>query len=197
MAGTDDPPGSVTQAFHRLRVGDSAAADRLWEYFFPRLVGLARRTLAGRPQCRADAEDVALSAFASFWRRAGDFRTVVDRNDLWNLLAKIAVRKAFRQAAAAAADKRGGGRVLDEAALAGLGGGCGRLDEIAGAASPRGFDLHCEELLLALPEELRRYAVLRLMGYANKEIAEAEGCTVRKIERKFGLIRLHWAADAE
>ena len=57
----DDPTGSVTQFFHRLRAGDPAAAAGLWQHFFPRLVGLARHALAGRPQRAADAEDAALA----------------------------------------------------------------------------------------------------------------------------------------
>src|SRR6476659_2727254 len=64
-----DPAGSVTHFFGRLRTGDPAAAEALWERFFPRLVALARKTLVGRPQRAADADDAAQSAFASFCLR--------------------------------------------------------------------------------------------------------------------------------
>src|SRR5262249_3257139 len=56
-------PGSVTVWIEQLRAGDSAAAERLWEGYYRRLVRLARHKLLGRPRAAADEEDVALSAF--------------------------------------------------------------------------------------------------------------------------------------
>src|SRR5437660_2036868 len=95
----NDPVGSVTLFFGQLRTGEPAAAEALWERFFPRLVALARKTLAGRPQRVADADDAAQSAFASFCLRvrAGEF-AIRDRTDLWNLLGVITVNKARMQA---------------------------------------------------------------------------------------------------
>ena len=55
------------------------------------------------------------------------------------------------------------------------------------------FDLYCSELLTALDEEPRAIALLRLMGYKNREIADLLDCTERKIERKLALIREAWA----
>jgi DNA-directed RNA polymerase specialized sigma24 family protein len=57
---------------------------------------------------------------------------------------------------------------------------------------PAEFDLHCEELMLMLDERLRVYAMLRVMGYTNREIAAQLDCTERKVERKLHLIRLRW-----
>ena len=47
-------------------------------------MGLARKRLANRPRLGADAEDVALSAFDSFFRgaEAGKFPKLQDRDDL-------------------------------------------------------------------------------------------------------------------
>src|SRR3954462_4749785 len=110
--------GSVTHLFSQLQTGEPAAAEALWKRFFPRLVALARRTLAGRPQRVADADDAVQSAFASFCLRvrAGEF-AIRDRDDLWNLLGVITVNKARMQARREAAQKRGGGRVVSENAL--------------------------------------------------------------------------------
>jgi DNA-directed RNA polymerase specialized sigma24 family protein len=193
--------GSVTQFFGQLRTGSPAAAEALWERFFPRLVGLARKTLVGRPQRMADADDAAQSAFASFCLRvkAGEYN-VGNRNDLWNLLGVITVNKARMQARREAATKRGGGRVIGEDALARPDGSPLPLDEVA-VVSPAEFDLHCEELLGQLEPQLREFALLRLLGYRNREIAEMHDCTERKVERKLNLIRLRWQAawpgDAE
>jgi DNA-directed RNA polymerase specialized sigma24 family protein len=186
--------GSVTQFFGQLRTGSPAAAEALWERFFPRLVALARKTLVGRPQRAADADDAVQSAFASFCLRvrAGEY-DVGNRTDLWNLLGVITANKARMQSRREAAAKRGGGRVVGEDALARPDGSPLPLDEAA-AVSPGDFDLHCEELLGQLEPELREFAVLRLLGYRNREIAEMHACTERKVERKLNLIRLRWQA---
>ena len=54
------------------------------------------------------------------------------------------------------------------------------------------FDLHCEELLDQLDPEQREIALLRLLGFRNREIADRLACTERKVERKLNLIRLTW-----
>lgn len=193
--------GSVTQFFCQLRAGSPAAAEALWERFFPRLVALARKTLAGWPQRVADADDAVQSAFASFCLRvqAGEF-DVGNRSDLWNLLGVITANKARMQFRRESAARRGGGRVVGEDALVRADGTPRRLDE-AIAPSPGDFDLHCEELLGQLEPELREFALLRLLGYRNREIAQMHDCTERKVERKLNLIRLRWQAawpaDAE
>ena len=58
--------GSVTHWINLLKAGEHAAAQPLWERYFPRLVMLARRKLQDGPRRAADEEDVALSAFNSF-----------------------------------------------------------------------------------------------------------------------------------
>jgi DNA-directed RNA polymerase specialized sigma24 family protein len=191
-----DAAGSVTRFFGQLRAGDAAAAAALWDRFFPRLVALARKTLAGRPQRVADADDAVQSAFASFCARVrgGEFH-VGDRADLWNLLGVITARKARRQARRELAERRGGGRVLGEAALARPDGSPLPLDEAAADLAPAEFDLHGEELLDRLDPELREIAVLRLLGFRNREIADLHECTERKVERKLNLIRLKWEAE--
>lgn len=192
----NDSAGSVTLFFSQLRTGDPDAAEALWTRFFPRLVALARKTLAGRPQRIADADDAAQSAFASFCLRvrAGEF-DVRDRHDLWNLLGVITARKARSQVRREAAVKRGGGQVLGEGALTRPDGSPLPLDE-AGVCLPTAeFDLQCEELLSRLEPELRQFAVLRLLGYRNREIAELHNCTERKVERKLNLIRLRWETE--
>jgi hypothetical protein len=63
-------PGSVTAWISQLKAGEAAAAQPLWERHFRRLVALARRKLQATPCRAADEEDVALSAFDSFFRAA-------------------------------------------------------------------------------------------------------------------------------
>jgi DNA-directed RNA polymerase specialized sigma24 family protein len=198
IAMSEAAAGSITQVFHRLQSGDAAAAGQLWERFFPRLLGLARRSLAGGLRRAADADDAVQSAFACFFERVRrePFDGVLDRRDLWNLLAAFTVRKSLKQARRERAARRGGGRVLGEGDLTGPGGQPLPLDGLAGRLPCADLDLACEELLQMLDDEERTIALLRLLGYRNREIAERLGCTERKVERKLNLIRLTWQEPA-
>jgi hypothetical protein len=112
--------GSVTRWLGRLRAGGPAAARQLWERYFRRLVGLARKRLHGAARRATDEEDVALSAFDSFCRSAeqGRFPDLADRDGLWRLLV-VTDRKASNQREHATRQKRvpRGGNVLNEGAL--------------------------------------------------------------------------------
>ena len=66
------------------------------------------------------------------------------------------------------------------------------MDSIPAANESVDFALTCEELLERLEPELRIFAMLRLMGEKNREIAQQLGCTERKVERKLQLIRATW-----
>jgi hypothetical protein len=62
--------GSVSEWIRQLQAGDPQAAQKLWERYFDRLIALAHKGLRAVRRCASDEEDVALSAFATFWRRA-------------------------------------------------------------------------------------------------------------------------------
>src|SRR5262249_39315183 len=89
-------PGSVTDWLARLPQGDQEAVRQLWQRYYPRLVGLALQQPRGPPARQAEAEDVALSAFAGFCRGAerGRFPDLFDRDDLGRLLVVLTARKA-------------------------------------------------------------------------------------------------------
>jgi RNA polymerase sigma factor (sigma-70 family) len=194
-----DPGGSITQAFRQMRQGDGLATRQVVERFFPRLAGLARKTLSGGPQAMADADDAVQSALVSFHQRieGGQFAEILDRNDLWNVLATMTVHKSLEQLRRQRAAKRGGGKVLDEAALCNVQGEPVPLAETVAQIPSSDFDLYCEELIDMLADELRPIALLRLLGYRNREIAERLACTERRVERKLALIRLKWEDHVE
>lgn len=62
--------GSITQYILDLKEGDHEAAQKLWEKYLNRLVRLARMKLQNTPRRMEDEEDVAQSAFHSFFRAA-------------------------------------------------------------------------------------------------------------------------------
>src|SRR5262245_11358142 len=110
----------ITHWISALQGGDADAAQPLWQVYYLRLVGLARRKLEGSGRRAADEEDVALSAFASFCRGAqnGRFPLLANRDNLWRLLVVITARKALDQLERERRLKRGGGQVGGESALA-------------------------------------------------------------------------------
>jgi DNA-directed RNA polymerase specialized sigma24 family protein len=203
--------GSITGWLGNLKEGDQAAAQPLWERYFSKLVTVARTKLRRMRRMTADQdeEDAALSAFNSFCAGAarGRFPQLADRDDLWRLLVVITARKAMAQANREGRQKRGGGKVVEEAVLLGRGlegtdGSIVGLERIAAAGPTPEFAAmmaeQCSLLLDALDDDsLRQVAVSRMEGYNNDEIAEQLGCARRTVARRLDLIRKTWLAAEE
>jgi DNA-directed RNA polymerase specialized sigma24 family protein len=188
---------SLTHCLSRLRGGDQTAAQQLWETYYCRLVGLARKKLEGRVRLVADEEDVALSAIKSFCRgiERGRYPQLSDEDDPWNLLVTITLHKVLHLVRDEGRVKRGGGRT----ALA------ARDDEdakpleqlMAGEPTPE-FAVEvaeeAERLLGLLPKpDLVELALLKMEGYTNAEIANRWNKAERTVERKLNSIRQLWA----
>lgn len=103
--------GSISELIPGLKAGDEAAVQRLCEGYFQRLVQLASKELRGKWRRVTDGEDAALSALNSFCERAkrGQFPNLLDRDNLWSLLARITVGKVADYIHREKAKKRGGG----------------------------------------------------------------------------------------
>jgi RNA polymerase sigma factor (sigma-70 family) len=192
--------GSVTHWVHRLQHEDPAAAQQLWERYFGRLVGLARKRLQTARRRVEDEEDVALSAFASFCRgaRQGRFPRLGDRNDLWRLLVVITARKATDLHQRERRQKRGGGKVRGDSGFADP-----RDPEAAGIEQVEGPEPtpefveqmaeECRRLLDLLgDDQLRSIVLWKLERYTNKEIAAKLDCAVATVERRLDVIRSVW-----
>ena len=186
------PPRSVTLWIEQLKQGNAEAAQRLWERYVRRINGLAKRRFGGHPRRTVDEEDVAQSVFRSLFLGAanGAFPDLIDRNDLWPLLARLTNRKAVDQIRRANRDKRGGGDVRGESALAAVDGEPpGGLDDVASDVNSPDFaaqmNEECDRLLAALPDDTYRFVVWRrLEGHTNEEIAGELGIAKRSVERK-------------
>jgi DNA-directed RNA polymerase specialized sigma24 family protein len=190
--------GSVSRWLGLLQAGDPAAARQLWERYFCRLVGLARTKLHGLARPAADEEDVALSAFDSFCRNAGQgrFPQLHDRDNLWRLLVVITARKAAHLFRDEVRRKRGrgGAPVRGPAAEVGPEQALSREPSPEFAAQ---VAEECRRLLRLLgDEELESVALLRMEGYTVEEVAEKRGCAPRSVKRKLQLIRTIWEKGA-
>jgi RNA polymerase sigma factor (sigma-70 family) len=191
--------GSITAWIDQLKSGDRDAAARLWERYAERLLAAARERLPLPFRRALDEEDLALSAFDSFIRggERGQFTRLEDRDDLWQLLMLITVRKVKDALGHERRQKRGGGRVLDEAALDALaesGKAPARLEGFVGREPPPdlavAFADQLEQLLSRLDDDRMRQVLLhRLDDHTEVEISRLMGVSERTVRRKLKLIR--------
>ncbi len=190
------PEGSVTQWIADLKAGEASAAGQLWQAYFPRLVGLARRKLGPSTRRLADEEDVALSAFKSLCLGAarGRFPQLADRDSLWPLLVVLTAHKAHDLIRYEHRQKRGGGLRGQPAPN----GTDGFEDVLSREPTPEFSAMvaeNCALLLERLQPAERKVAQWKLDGYTNAEIAQRLGCGLRTVERRLELIRRIWEQE--
>jgi DNA-directed RNA polymerase specialized sigma24 family protein len=191
--------GSVTRWIGELKAGDRAAAQRLWEGYFDRLLRLARAKLRGVPRRAADEEDVALSAFDSFFRgvERGRYPQLEDRNSLWKLLVTITARKALHLVRDQRRFKRGGPVLASSGAVS-----ASDVEQLLGREPTPALAAQvaeeCRRLLQSLTDpELERIALLKMEGHTTEEIAALLERAPSTVERKLRIIRSHWARECE
>jgi RNA polymerase sigma factor (sigma-70 family) len=194
------PTPSFADLMQQLEAGDAEAADRVHKRYCLRLIGLARRELAGRLRAKVDPDDVVQSVFRTFFRRAAERQFDLDGDGaLWALLAEITLRKCGRWNRHFAARKRAG--ELAAAPVADL----ESDDEPADPREPAPADAVLlldllDRLLRGLGEQERLVCEMRLQGYEIDEIARRVGCSKATVYRKRALLearllRLLPAAD--
>ena len=187
-----------------LKGGDREAAQRLFEAYFEKLVRFAQKKLCVAPRRVADEEDVALSAFYSFYQGAakGKFPQLDDPDDLWKILVTITARKALRQVQRQGRRKRGEGKVRGESVFrqADASEPSFGIDQIVGQEPTPAFAAEVNEefqrLLDRLGDDtLRQMAVLKMQGHTNEEIGAKLGYALRSVERKLSGIRKIWSSQ--
>jgi RNA polymerase sigma factor (sigma-70 family) len=179
---------SVTTWIGRLKDGESAAAQPLWERYFAQLVGLARERLRGADRRAADEEDIALAAFDSFCRAAEQnrFPKLDSRDDLWQLLVMLTARKSIDHCRHESRQKRGGNAVIND-----------ELEQVLSRDPDPAFAAmlveEYQQRLASLDDpELRTLVQLKLEGYSNEEIAKHLACSLRTVERRLWVVRGLW-----
>jgi DNA-directed RNA polymerase specialized sigma24 family protein len=195
---------AVTYWLRQLEAGDEEAARRLWQRYYRELVELARARLGTTPRRVADEEDVALSVMRCLYEGAarGQFAALINRHDLWQLLATITGRKVIDRQRYLNQQKRGGGGVRGDSVLQGSGGANSKVgfDEFpSDAPTPEVLAIAAEEyrrlMVLLEDDRLRLIAECKLEGYTNEQIGERLGLACRSIERKLQRIRQVWEGE--
>ncbi len=195
--------GSDTDWIRQLEAGDPIAARELWQRYYHRLVPLARSKLRGAPRRAADEEDVALSAFDSFFRGAeqGRFPQLADRHDLWQILVVVTARKAANLIRHEHRQKRDAGRMQSYAVATDSDDAPPLADIIGREPTPEFAAQVADEVRRLLDklkdEELRSVALWKMEGYTNDEIAAKLGCVPRTVERKLRVIRGEWEHETD
>ncbi len=183
---------SVTYWINAIREGDSLAAEHLWQRYFRQLMAQARLRMSGINRGIYDEEDAALSTFTIVCSKLqeGNYSSLANRNELWQLMMTILVRKVMRRNTYSQAAKRNGSLLTgSEVAV-----------ENIPASSPLEFSQECFELIAMLNDpNLEQVAMLKFEGYTNEEIAQKLNRTRRTIQRMLNLIRNLWqeALDLE
>lgn len=181
-----------------MKAGDPDAARQLWERYIARITALARRKLAGNPRRMADEDDVAQSVFRDLFEgaTAGAFPDLIDRNDLWPLLARMTHHKSVKQIRWNNRQKRGGGDVRGESAMmdAGEESDDRGFDRLSADTPPPELSAElaeeCKRLIESLPDDTYRFVIWkRLEGLTNGEIAKLLQVSPRSVERKVKLTR--------
>jgi RNA polymerase sigma-70 factor (ECF subfamily) len=173
------------QLWRRFNAGEETAGEEIYARYASELLALARRRISQRLGRRVDAEDIAQSAWRSFFvrGRSGAFQ-ITRSGDLWRLLATIAVKKVLGQAEFHRAAMRDIDR--EWAPPAEL------LQRMERGPSPEqvaAANDQLQALMDRLSPEQQRALELRLADYTYEEIAERTGRTERTIRR--------WLADVK
>lgn len=184
MAGADK--SEQTDIPKLLREGDSRAASRLFARYAERLVQLAERQLGARLSPRVDGEDVVQSALASFFRREarGDFR-VDSSSELWRLLVRLTLTKAWAKARHHTTEKRSVRSEIPnaETLITETVGREPNPDEAAALID------QVDVLLGGLPELHGQVLRMRLEGQSVTELAQTLGVSRQTVYRVLQLLR--------
>ncbi len=180
---SEEPADDVTQWVHAIQQGKQGRVEEnLVDRYLGRLTALARKRI-GHIRAYEDEDDVALSAFKSFFRgtRDGRFAGVADRESLWALLAAITVKKAVSLQRRQLSQKRDIRKVIALETMLNSDPSEEMVDSMVG-------EVH--QLLESLEDKsLRVVAEMRIEGYSNREIAKAIGRSEKTVERKLHLLR--------
>ena len=196
------------------------AAAKIFDHFLKQLLALIQRNLSGKVRQRGDEEDVLQNVWLSFFNQEFDINS---RDELFSLLATIAIRKARDAARWHTAAKRNANQESTPEAL-----DSGRKPVISTPlrvvrgdefASSPGYEhesffdedtarimvsgaspeqaLAAYETLELMPAELRAILVMRMQNLTESEIAKVLGCSRRNVTRKLGIIRTWMLAELD
>lgn len=163
----------------RLRGGEDAAAQEVFDRFARQLLDLARRQFEQRLAHKVDPEGVVQSAFKSFFVRHREGKVEVPNwSALWGLLTIITLRKCADRVEHHRAARRDVRREAVEEAPCGL-----ALDRQPSPHEAAVLAETVEALLAASDADHRPVIELSLQGFSAAEISLRLGRALRSVHR--------------
>lgn len=196
--------GSVTKWIQNIGNKDQEAVQAIWERYFHRMVCTANQHLKNFPQSQGDGEDVAISAFFSFYKgvQRSMFPRLEDRNDLWQILLMLTRRKAIDHKKRESREIRDFRRTISMTNPNSASAGLGQFQEIISPEPDLDYVIEVQDLLRTLldsleDDNLRRICVQKMRGMTVNEIAQEFQLAKSTIERRLQLIRKCWISKSE
>jgi RNA polymerase sigma-70 factor (ECF subfamily) len=185
----DEP--NVAEVMDRLRNGDQQAATDVFHRFLKRLIGLARSRLDVNIQRKVAPEDIAQSAFQSFFRRqrAGEL-DIASWDNLWSLLAVITIHKCGHQIRYYRAGRRDVNQ--EQSALRFSEDSAAGWQAVAQEPTPSHamrLTESVEELMQGLDAREGQILILSLQGATVDEISQEAACSQRTVRRVLEHVR--------
>ncbi len=187
------------ESLRAVRDGEVDACEKLWKRYSQRVERLAAgwlKRFAGT--ISFGEEDVAVSTFAELVSglESGRFRQLAGSDDLWRLMAVIAIRKARERLRNEQTLKRSGGEGVLTLSLDDSDAGLVATDR---AIRPELSAIMVEELgryLRALNDtELEQVVLMKLDGFGNAEIATEMNYSRSTIQRMLNTVRILWESQ--
>lgn len=168
----------ITELFKRLNDKPNEEFFRqVWEFFRPRVVGLARKNLSPG-ESQLDGDDVAQLVSKSLWRKLGGFQCE-DRKGIWRLLAAMTVVKVRQSIRWSQADMRDISREKQFSTQS-------AAEPVAAAEFEHSVDDIVEELIQTIEQRepsVAPTARLYLNGLDKVAIAEQRDIAPRTVDR--------------
>jgi RNA polymerase sigma-70 factor, ECF subfamily len=180
---------SFADLMARVRAGDDDAAAAVFYRFVSRLIGLARSRLDPMTRRKVDPEEVANSAFKSFFRRCAEF-DLEGWDNLWEVLLLITLRKCGRRVEYFRAQRRDVQREIPGPASAER--STDSWEAIAREPTPEEaavLNEAVEQVLRDLHERERPILLMALQGYSPVEISAEVHRTERTVYRVLKRVR--------
>ncbi|CAN5569618.1 hypothetical protein BH10PLA2_BH10PLA2_36080 [soil metagenome] len=192
----DSQDWTSAKLLNRFCSADATAADAIFNRYATRLIHLVQSRLSPRLARRTDAEDVALSAWRSFFLGARNDRyELAGPGDLWRLLAGMTMHKLYHQVRFHQADRRSVDREQSPNEMSNA--QFLAPDQRVGVEDELALTEELEAIRKPLDDQSRRVFELRLQGEEIAAIARMTGCSERTIRRTLSRIRASVAARFE
>lgn len=201
---SDSTPGTMTMKLRRIRSGDHAVTQDVFEVWFQRLARLGTQLLPPGQRRVIDGEDLAQTVLTSFFAslesgfldKSGKPLPIRSRHDVWRMLATRLRQRASNARRDLNSDRRGGGRIVT--------GSSSEIGLALAAVPDPGTDRFAEKIAI-LHEQLincfsrsglRQIAELLLQGIRPEDIAVELQLSTATVYRKLRLIEQHWSETA-